>query len=84
MQRIVAIGSAQAGGLLPAYKVALDILADVDQISPGDLILIGKNREDYHAWTTISEGSVLLRLTVAQACETIGYPVTVSRKVTRM
>jgi hypothetical protein len=84
MRRIVAIGSASAGGLLPAYKVALDVLDAGDLISHEDLVLIGKDQEDYHAWTTISEGSALPGMTVSKASEMIGYPVTVARRVAKL
>jgi hypothetical protein len=79
MRRIIAKGSAK--DLLPAYDVPLDVLGGLDIIRSTDLIKIGKDELDYHAWTAIEDGSTLIGLKVIQACITCRSNVTVARRV---
>ncbi len=63
MRRIFAIGAAKPP-CLPAYQVKLDILEGMDTVQPNDLVLIGKDERNFHAWTKIENDSSFVGNTV--------------------
>jgi len=79
MRRITAVGA--SNGFLPPYQVKLDVLEGGDIVKQNDLVLIGKNEKDFHAWTKVDAPSPFIGETVVRCNRMFGWVGGFSRRV---